>query len=319
MPIIEDTEPVRGYELPNELNKLKDDVYRLRAALAAIGVDVGDVLAALALKAALVHQHAMSDITGLADALAAKADAGGSIALDDLSDVDAGAAAAGQFLMKSGTGWIPAAILLANVTGWEDTVNALIATAIASKAPLASPAFTGNPTAPTQAVGNNSTRLATTAFVTAAINALVAAAPGALDTLNELAAAMGDDPNFATTVTNALAACVKLATDGVLAAGYRSTSVSDGNSGTAAYTSTYAGGNIRTRNNSGAHVWNAPSAAGVYTILTEVINVAGAGAITMTGFTKVTGDPFTTTVGDKFVVFIAKTNASTHAAVVALQ
>lgn len=43
------------------------------------------------------------------------------------------------------------------------------------------------------------------AAITAAIDALVDASPGTLDTLNELAAALGDDPNFATTVTNALA------------------------------------------------------------------------------------------------------------------
>ena len=42
-------------------------------------------------------------------------------------------------------------------------------------------------------------------FVVNAINDLIAAAPGALDTLNELASALGNDPDFATTVTNALA------------------------------------------------------------------------------------------------------------------
>lgn len=46
---------------------------------------------------------------------------------------------------------------------------------------------------------------ATPADITTAINSLVDAAPGTLDTLNELAAALGDDPNFATTVTNSLA------------------------------------------------------------------------------------------------------------------
>jgi hypothetical protein len=81
----------------------------------------------------------------------------------------------------------------------------------AVKAPLASPALTGNPTAPTQSPGNNSTRLATTAYVMAAIAALLDSAPGALDTLNELAAALGDDPNFATTMVNALAAKAPLA------------------------------------------------------------------------------------------------------------
>ncbi|MGK2740534.1 phage tail protein [Tepidicaulis sp. LMO-SS28] len=79
------------------------------------------------------------------------------------------------------------------------------------RAPIASPAFTGHPTAPTQAPGNNSTRLANTAFVQAALAALVDSSPAALDTLNELAAALGDDPNFAATVTAALAAKAPLA------------------------------------------------------------------------------------------------------------
>ncbi|EEW1712767.1 phage tail protein [Escherichia coli] len=69
----------------------------------------------------------------------------------------------------------------------------------------ASPTFTGTPKAPTAAAGNNSTQLANTAFVQAAIAALVDSSPGALDTLNELAKALGNDPNFATTMTNALA------------------------------------------------------------------------------------------------------------------
>lgn len=78
-------------------------------------------------------------------------------------------------------------------------------TALDAKAPLASPALSGTPTAPTAASGTNTTQIANTAFVQAAISALVDAAPGALDTLNELAAALGDDPNFASTVTNGLA------------------------------------------------------------------------------------------------------------------
>lgn len=73
------------------------------------------------------------------------------------------------------------------------------------KAPLDSPALTGTPTAPTPASSDDSTKLATTAFVHAVILDLIAMAPGALDTLDELANALGDDPNFATTVTNALA------------------------------------------------------------------------------------------------------------------
>ncbi|HHU9729600.1 TPA: phage tail protein, partial [Escherichia coli] len=67
------------------------------------------------------------------------------------------------------------------------------------------PALTGVPTAPTAAQGTNNTQIATTAYVRAAISALVGSSPEALDTLNELAAALGNDPNFATTMTNALA------------------------------------------------------------------------------------------------------------------
>lgn len=78
-------------------------------------------------------------------------------------------------------------------------------TDLALKANLASPTFTGVPAAPTAAPGTNTTQVATTEFVTAAAAALINAAPGALDTLDELAAAMGDDANFATTMTNALA------------------------------------------------------------------------------------------------------------------
>lgn len=77
--------------------------------------------------------------------------------------------------------------------------------ALALKAALASPTFTGTPAAPTASGGTNTTQLATTAFVKASIDSLIASAPGALDTLNELATALGNDANFASTMTTALA------------------------------------------------------------------------------------------------------------------
>ncbi|ENT5689462.1 hypothetical protein ACFDW3_005093, partial [Salmonella enterica] len=83
--------------------------------------------------------------------------------------------------------------------------TAFIKQVLLAYAKLASPDFTGKPTAPTADQSSNDTQLATTAFVRSAIAALVDSSPGALDTLNELAAALGDDPNFATTMTNALA------------------------------------------------------------------------------------------------------------------
>ena len=62
-------------------------------------------------------------------------------------------------------------------------------------------AFTGIPTAPTASSGTSSTQLATTEFVASAVSAIVDTAPETLNTLNELAAALGDDANFATTIT----------------------------------------------------------------------------------------------------------------------
>ncbi|WP_226888474.1 hypothetical protein [Pectobacterium aquaticum] len=78
-------------------------------------------------------------------------------------------------------------------------------------APKASPALTGKPTAPTAAQASNDTQVATTAFVKAAVAALVNGSPAALDTLQELANALGNDPNFSTTILNALSG--KLAKD----------------------------------------------------------------------------------------------------------
>ncbi|EIY9868664.1 phage tail protein [Escherichia coli] len=66
------------------------------------------------------------------------------------------------------------------------------------------PTFTGEPKAPTPPAGNNTTRIATTAFVQAAITALINGAPDTLDTLKEIAAAINNDPKFSTTINNAL-------------------------------------------------------------------------------------------------------------------
>ena len=66
-------------------------------------------------------------------------------------------------------------------------------------------------TATTQSASDNSTKVATTAYVTTALANLVDSAPGTLNTLNELAAALGDDANFSTTVTNSIATKLPLA------------------------------------------------------------------------------------------------------------
>lgn len=94
---------------------------------------------------------------------------------------------------------------VANTAPADLPVSSAQQVALDAKADLASPVFSGAPKAPTAAAGNSTTQIATTAFVSGAIAALVGGAPGALDTLNELAAALGDDPDFAATLTSNLA------------------------------------------------------------------------------------------------------------------
>lgn len=78
-------------------------------------------------------------------------------------------------------------------------------------------------------------------------------------------------------------------------------------------------GNFKTVSNVGSFSIAAPTASGVYSLVLEIVNDTGAGAITMSGFTKVGGDTFTTTVGHKFQVFIVKTSNGVTATVVAMQ
>ncbi|EKS5487294.1 prophage tail fiber N-terminal domain-containing protein, partial [Escherichia coli] len=100
--------------------------------------------------------------------------------------------------VPTGDGWL---------TDWENLKvdEASLRALIETRAPLKSPALTGTPSTPTppdDAAGNE---IANAAFVRKLLAALVGSSPEALDTLNELAAALGNDPNFATTVTKALA------------------------------------------------------------------------------------------------------------------
>lgn len=86
--------------------------------------------------------------------------------------------------------------------------------ALALLAPKSSPALTGTPTAPTADPATNTTQLATTAFVQAVAAALYAqilgGAPAQLDTLNEIVAALGNDPNLAATLLTAISARLPL-------------------------------------------------------------------------------------------------------------
>ncbi|EIC3509989.1 prophage tail fiber N-terminal domain-containing protein [Salmonella enterica subsp. enterica serovar Oranienburg] len=93
------------------------------------------------------------------------------------------------------------------LTGWENLkVNeASLRALIETRAPLNSPALAGTPTTPTPDLSATGREIANAAFVRALIASLVDAVPETLNTLKELADALGNDPNFATTMTNALA------------------------------------------------------------------------------------------------------------------
>lgn len=84
------------------------------------------------------------------------------------------------------------------------TVTIPAGASISGYALLASPTFTGTPAAPTATAGTNTTQIATTAFVSTAVSNLVNGAGAALDTLKELADALGNDANFATTISTSL-------------------------------------------------------------------------------------------------------------------
>jgi hypothetical protein len=100
-----------------------------------------------------------------------------------------------------------AAIDQSKVANLTSDLSAKLASADASStyAPLVSAALTGTPTAPTANTATNTTQIATTAFVQQEIAILTDSAPGLLNTLDELAAALGDDANFAATTANAIA------------------------------------------------------------------------------------------------------------------
>ena len=96
---------------------------------------------------------------------------------------------------------------LGNVNNTADTakpVSTAQQTALDLKANLDSPALTGTPTAPTATAATNTTQIATTAFVRAEVSALVNSAGSTLDTLGEIATALGNDANLSTTLTTSI-------------------------------------------------------------------------------------------------------------------
>ena len=137
------------------------------------------------------HEADTTSVHGIAD----------TSALATKTYADSAVSTAVSALTKSSVG-------LGNVDNTSDAdkpISTATQTALDLKAPLASPTFTGTPSAPTPSSGDNTTKIATTAFVSEAVADLVASAPAALNTLNELATALGNDASFSTTVTNSIA------------------------------------------------------------------------------------------------------------------
>lgn len=118
----------------------------------------------------------------------------------------------GQDVSQSATPTFASVSVSATPNDLEHLSNKLyIDTELNFKANVESPTFTGTPAAPTASAATNTTQIATTAFVRGEISVLVGSAPEALDTLAELAAALNDDDDFATTVTNSLSLKAPLA------------------------------------------------------------------------------------------------------------
>lgn len=177
-------------------------------------------------------------------------------------------------------------------------VKTLLAYAVADvtgAAPLASPTFTGTPAAPTAAAATNTTQIATTAFVQAAVAALINSAPGALDTLDELAAALGDDANFAATITGLLALKAPLASPtftGTAAAPTPSAADNSTKIATTAYVEAAVAAGLSSKLGIPWTCAGKPADGGVYHIM---IPVACTIAVSLTGTTGYSGTNATAT------------------------
>ncbi len=107
--------------------------------------------------------------------------------------------------------------------------------------------------------------------------------------------------------------------DANLTAGYTASAPDDGTQSTGTYTPSPVAGNLRYYTNGGAHTFAAPTAAGDYHLTVQITNNASAGSITLSGFSKTSGDDFTTTDGHDFIAYITKINGFTSITVEALQ
>lgn len=189
------------YPLPNSDNPTAYDVERIISALNLIDTDVAQLFALVLLKAGLESPA----LTGVPTAPTQPAGTNNN-----------SIATTGHVQLALNAFLTDAASALETINALEAALgNADLSTALldelALKAPLASPALTGTPTAPTAASNDNGTQIATTAFVQAVKALILGAVPTGLDTLAKIALAIGNDASYSTTISNALATKAPLA------------------------------------------------------------------------------------------------------------
>ena len=216
-----DTTTIHGIADTTQLATLNDIVTATvdQSLLAGTGIDWNsvnerfDIDSTVATKtyadsAVSTHDSDTTNVHGIADtsALALTATVNSGLALK--------ANLAGPTFTGTVSGITKSMVGLGNVDNTTDAakpVSTAAQTALDLKAPLASPALTGVPTAPTAAAATNTTQVATTAYVRGEVAALVNSAGATLDTLGEIATALGNDANLSTTLTNAIALKAPLA------------------------------------------------------------------------------------------------------------
>lgn len=229
-------------------------------------------------------------------------------------------------LVSDASGKVAASAVTATELGYLSGVTSAIQTQISAKANTASPTLTGTVTAPTL-------RLSATS------DAALASTGHALQIGPDSGANLIFDPNEIMARSNGAAATLALNADGgniTLGSAASTVGIAGTLSGdmtldsgftastktltaSTSFTVAPTGSNFQTITNGGAFTITAPSASGNYSIVIRITNAAGAGAVTLSGFTKVTGDSFTTTSTHNFLVFVTKFGSHTVANVVALQ
>lgn len=168
-----------NYEIPipdadaDPPRTVSEEFLRLAAAWLIVDALLKAQADGIAGKANTNHTHQINEISGLASALAAKLDANVQFSLDDLSDVDGASSAALNYVLVKGINGI-----------WRAS------SAIAALGPHQH---------------QRSDIAGLDNYIDGRFSALIGGAPDALNAINELAAAIGNDPNFAVSVSQQVA------------------------------------------------------------------------------------------------------------------